>query len=194
MSWIEEQERVLSIENIQQKEPLKTIKCHFFYITKQQYIYKIDIEELSIIENTELAINNIASIPSKKLIQIVQSKKIHTTNTKYVFEYLYLFHIDLEPKHIQEYVESDNDFSAKFFRRIPITNDLTIEPAIFVFHPITSLYFFFQEIDAPNQKDNRAKPILKSTQNQPQNNKKKVTLKILPNNIHRKTRRYMMVP
>lgn len=201
MSWIEEQERILNFENIPQKEPLKTIKAHFFYINKHQYIYKIDTEELSLSysgnnrgrqegrDTEEFPLDN-PTIPSEKLVQILQSKKIHTANTKYVFQDLYLFHIDLEPTHIQGFVESnDNNYSDKFFHHISITNNLTIAPSISLFHPIIGLYFFFKEIETPHEKRPQPKPILKSTSSTIPTIKKRVTLKILPNNVHRKTKR-----
>jgi hypothetical protein len=133
MSWMEEEERILSIEHKLQKEVMTSIKCHFFYINMNQYIDKIDIEELEFVGD---------GFPADKLIGIIQSKKKYTTNTKYVLQDLFLYHIDLEPEHIQGF---DVSYSSQFFRKISMVEDVKIPPSIFVFHSINGLFFFFYE-------------------------------------------------
>ena len=143
MSWLEEQEHILSIDSVPYREPIQILKCYFFYINMNDYIDRINIEELEIDGSGVLA--------SDKILHIIQSKKVYTNNTKFVFQDLFLFHIDLEPDEIQGFISDDGGDSegagagSRFFRKISVTDNVIVPPSIRVFHNINSLYFFFHE-------------------------------------------------
>lgn len=138
MSWLEEQERILSISEVPYREPMHSLKCYFFYINMNNYIHHVDMEELDIGSEGVLG--------SDKLLNIIQSKKIYTANTKYLFQDLFLFHIDLEPDEIQGFIGCDmENFGGRFFRKVSMVDDIIIPPSIGVFHSVNSLYFFFHE-------------------------------------------------
>jgi succinate dehydrogenase/fumarate reductase cytochrome b subunit len=54
--------------------------------------------------------------------------------------------VDLEPEHVQTYAKSDISDANSFLVKIPIVDDIFIQPSIFVFHGMNSVYFIFQEI------------------------------------------------
>lgn len=157
MSWVEEQERILSIEHTLHREPMKFIKCYFFYINMNDYIDKIDMEELDI-GDIEGGI-----LDSGTVLKIIQSKKVYTVNSKYIFKDLFMYHIDLEPDQIQGFVDFSGDlteFSSRFFRKLSVVDDIVILPSIEVFHSVNGLYFFFHETFL--KKAREPKSILKS--------------------------------
>ena len=138
MSWLEEQERILSISEVPYREPMQSLKCYFFYINMNDYIDRVDMEELDLGMEGVLA--------SDKLLHIIQSKKTYTANTKYVFQDLFLFHVDLEPDEIQGFVGCDGEVdNGRFFRKVSVVDDIIVPPSIGVFHSVNSLYFFFHE-------------------------------------------------
>lgn len=138
MSWLEEQERILSISEVPYREPMQSLKCYFFYINMNDYIDRVDMEEL------DLGVEGV--LGSDKLLNIIQSKKIYTANTKYVFQDLFLFHVDLEPDEIQRFVGCDGLCDdGRFFRKVSVVDDIVVPPSIGVFHSVNSLYFFFHE-------------------------------------------------
>ena len=69
-----------------------------------------------------------------------------------------MFHIDLEPEHIQGFVNDNSNYS-RFFRVLPSSEDIVIPASIFIFHSVNALYFLFQEI--PLTRVLAPKPILK---------------------------------
>ena len=94
-----------------------------------------------------------------------------------------MFHIDLEPEHIQNFVnDNDNSNYSRFFRVLPSSEDIVIPASIFIFHSVNSLYFLFQEI--PLTRVLAPKPILKKMDCKKNIFTKKVH--IAPTNITRK--------
>lgn len=142
MNWIEQQERILNIQQNPHREPMKSILCNFIYINQCQYIDKIVTDEIL----WESGIP--CRIPSAKVLHMIQSKRFSTPNTKYIFKEVALFHIDLEPEHIQNFsaIEDANIDSKRFFRILPYIDDIVIPDSIFMFHSMNALYFLFQEV------------------------------------------------
>jgi hypothetical protein len=142
MNWIEQQERILNIQQNSHREPMKSILCNFIYINQCQYIDKIVTEEISWESDKEFR------IPSAKVLHMIQSKRFSTSNTKYIFKELSLFHVDLEPEHVQHFstIDDANIDSQRFFRILPYIDDIVIPDSIFMFHTMNALYFLFQEV------------------------------------------------
>jgi hypothetical protein len=147
MSWLKEEEYILSINQVPYREPMKTLKCYFFYINTNDYIDHVDIEDIELDPMLDGEVGGGGSwLKSSKLLKIIQSKKIYTSNTKYIFKDLCLFHVDLEPNEIPGFVDCSGNFGDRFFRKIPtVVDDIILPPSIGVFHFVNSLYFFFYE-------------------------------------------------
>ena len=97
-------------------------------------------------------------IPFSKVLQLVQSKRCVTANTKYIFREVCLYNVDLEAEHVQGFVYNEEPRS--FFRVLPATEDIVIPPSIFIFHSVNTLYFYFQEV--PLKRVPEPKSILKT--------------------------------
>jgi hypothetical protein len=178
--WIDIQQRLVDIQQNPVREPMKSILGHFIFMNQHQYIDKIVVEE--IIHEPE-ATSDEFRIPFSKVLQMIQSKKYVTSTTKYVFKEVLMFHIDLEPEHIQSFVnDNDNSNYSRFFRVLPSSEDIVIPASIFIFHSVNALYFLFQEI--PLTRVLAPKPILKKMDCKKNIVTKKVH--IAPTNITRK--------
>jgi hypothetical protein len=166
-SWINKQDKLANIQNNYFREPIENINAFFIYINQNDYISQILCEKIffnnSIIQNIDL-------------IQIIQQKKIKTPTSKYKLYDIFSFIVDIEPQHIQSYVQSNN--TSSFLKSIPITNDIVIPQSIFIFHDVNALYFFFKEIPTViTSHRNTIKSILKNNNND-NKIKKKSTKKV----------------
>ena len=145
VSWIQEQERLQTIQKNYCREPMTSIDAFYIYINHNLYIDKILCEK----QVLELHTNNVDSILTKEvLLKNIQSKKLCTSHSKYKLIDILTYHVNLEPEHIQSYSNTENiaDKSAGFFKIIPIMDDIIINPSIFIFHGVNAIYFMFQEV------------------------------------------------
>ena len=174
-SWIKEQEKLQNIQKNYCKEPNIVINLYFIYINKNKYIDNILNEKQKLFP----PIDNKGSYLSKEyLLKIIQSKKKKTPNSKYKFQDILYYNVDLEPEHIQSYSKNEKvlNVSNSFFKVIPIVDDIHFPDSIFIFHDINSLFFIFQEIEILSNRMT-LKSILKSD---------KVENKNLEEDVHRK--------
>ena len=143
MKWIEQQERMLQVQQSYSREPMDSILCHFLYINLENIIEKITTERINLIVNTDKNI-----IPMEQVLQLIQSNRISTPNTKYIFQESFLYHVDLESENLQQYIQGDNylDISKRFFHVLPLLDDIVLPSSIFIFHHLNSLYFLFKEV------------------------------------------------
>lgn len=162
MSWITEQERIQNIQKNYYREPMETVNIYFIYINQNQYIDKI------LCEKHDLDNNNGCSLLNKeKLLQIIQNKKIKTLNSRYKLIDILQYHVELEPEHIQTFINGEPDPSSqKILKNISVFDEIVFSPSIFIFHGINCLYFIFQEVETISTKNRKSmKSILKSDSN-----------------------------
>ena len=136
-SWIEESERMCSIESNLLREKLSSIPMMFIYINKHKVIDSIDTEILLLPDSL---------IPKEKLIKLIKSKEKNTPVSKYILKEYLLYHIPLEPEHISSFIHSTENTS--FMQIFPIIEDVVLPPSLFIFHSINGLYFFYYESDS----------------------------------------------
>jgi hypothetical protein len=158
MKWIEQQERMLQIQQSYSREPMDSILCHFLYVNLENNIEKVTSERINLIVNTD---KNIISM--EHVLQLIQSNRISTPNTKYIFQESFLYHVDLESENLQQYIQGDNsiDISKRFFHVLPLLDDIVLPSSIFIFHHLNSLYFLFKEVS--NKHHGAIKSILKGS-------------------------------
>ena len=137
-SWIEESERMCSIETNLLREKLSSIPMMFIYINKHNVIDSIDTEIL--------LLPDISHIPKEKLIKLIKSKQKNTPVSKYILKEFLLYHIPLEPEHISSFIHSSE--STSFLKIFPIIEDVPLPPSLFIFHSINGLYFLYYESDS----------------------------------------------
>ena len=141
MSWLEEQEKLNNIETIYNREPIKSINLFFIYVNKDKSVDEI-IQEKHVLQQP-------GSLLSKEiLLQYIQSKKRYTDKTKYKFQDVALFNVDIEPEHVQAYSTTDAtvENSKQYLKVLPFSADIHVADSIFVFHETASLFFIFQEV------------------------------------------------
>lgn len=159
ISWVEEQERIQNVQTNYSREPMESITSYFIYINRNQYIDKI------LCENQLLEIKEDKSgslISQNAVLKMIQSKKKTTPFSKYKLIDILLYNIDLEPEHIQAY-SNVSDETKGTLKPLPIFDEIFINPSIFIFHSVNSLYFIFQEVEIVKVNNNRRslKSILK---------------------------------
>jgi hypothetical protein len=147
-SWIESEE----FRNNYEREPLKDLVVFFVYIDKDLSIEKI------IKENMEL---DDCSISKEKLLHLIQTKRHRTHGSvgkKYKLIDLMEFHVPLGPDELEGFVKEHCAVS-RFLNPLPIFQSVVVDPSIFIFHDLNSLFFFFKEVENP------IKSILKTGEN-----------------------------
>jgi hypothetical protein len=178
-SWIDQQEKIQTIDATYYREPMESIDIYILYINQNKFIENI------IYEKHPLVHDKTGSFLSKEfLIQFIQSKKKSTPFSKYKFETILYYNIDLEPENIQSYSLNTNfhDVSDRFFKVLPIINDIYFSDSIFIFHGVNSLFFLFQEVEhIDNSRRHTLKSILKTDKTIKNVDKKHMTKKV---NIH----------
>jgi hypothetical protein len=145
MSWILEEDRLLKIQHNHPREPMESIKCYFLYLNSESSIDNVSTDTIPLDWNDEKACKYISK---ERVLQLIQEKRKRVgATTQYVFKDACMFLIDLEPEHVQTYANSDGDGDVNsFLVKLPIVDDIFVQPSIFVFHGTNSLYFIFQEI------------------------------------------------
>ena len=143
-SWIEESERMCSIETNLLREKLSSIPMMFIYINENSVIDSIDKEILLL---PELSSGLSHLIPKEKLLKLVKTKQKKTVSSKYILKDILLFHIPLEPEQISSFTNGGIEVSeSSFLHTYPIIEDILLPPSLFIFHSINCIYFFYHEI------------------------------------------------
>ena len=136
MSWIEEEEKLLRVQEKFQREPMDSIKCFFLFMNQNKYIEQITDEMVDLHDG---------KISKDRVLRIVEEKKCQKPDVRYAFLDSWLFLVDLEPEHIQAY--SQMEVSSRFIVPLSFIDDIIIAPSIFIFHDLNAVYFLFQEVD-----------------------------------------------
>lgn len=170
ISWIEEQEKLQSVDKNYFREPMDSITITIIYININLYIENI------ISEKHVLSTNGL--LEKERLLQIIQSKKKTTSHSRYKFMDALLYNVDLESEHIQKYANTPTmpNEANPFFKRLPIIDDIVFSPSIFIFHGLNGLYLLFKEEQRLDIQNIKTKSILKPDGDQLKKITKKVKL------------------
>ena len=164
MKWIEQQERILQIQECYTKEYMDSILCYFVYVNLENSIEKVTSERIDLVsEKGSQQLNSLYSdetmnlevqtmshkdgnktiISSEQVLQLIQSNRISTPTTKYIFQESFLYYVDLESENLQQFIQGDNylDISKRFLQVLQLLDDIVIPPSIFVFHHLNSGQF-----------------------------------------------------
>jgi hypothetical protein len=158
MKWIEQQERILQTHECYSREPMDSILCYFVYVNLENSIEKVTSERIDLGGDGSKTV-----ISSEQVLQLIQSNRISTPTTKYIFQESFLYYVDLESENLQQFIQGDNfvDISKRFLQVLPLLDDIVVPPSIFVFHHLNSLYFLFKEV--VNRQTAAPKSILKGS-------------------------------
>jgi hypothetical protein len=151
-SWIEKEEKINSIQQHYVRELPEKINLYYVYIDTNDSIEKVEKE-------TEVLIDS--KISKERLLQIIQTKRmpqmIHTDvsvgnkPTKYKLFDILAFQVHLDPEKIFSFSKNENEDldSQAFLQSIPLFDEITVIPSIFIFHEINGIYFFFKASSSP---------------------------------------------
>jgi len=141
ISWIDRHNKLHNIDKNYCREPMENINIHSIFINTQNTIEKISSDKIDIYDNT---------IPKEKILKIIQDNKSMpggVGSIKYKLLDIIVYNIDLEPQHIQDFVQNDDIDTDRFLKKVPIVDDIRIAPSIFIFHSLNAIYIMFQEIE-----------------------------------------------
>jgi hypothetical protein len=152
VSWITEQQRVQNIQNNYCREPVSDIYIYFLYINNHSSIEKITRKKQPVIDNL---------IHRDEVLALIQNHKV-SVSKKYKLMDVLLYHVDLEPQHIQSYSQTEDvlNSSKPFFKTLPIVDEIHIPTSIFIFHSLNSVFFVYKEVDTGSH-NHTIKSILK---------------------------------
>jgi hypothetical protein len=175
ISWIEETNRMYSLEQNPLREPCTQIKTFFVFMNRKNG----DSESIASV------VTKMIDIPSSGVLNKNHCLRECGANTEgYVLKDVLLFHVPFEPEQIPLY--NCGKLKDPAFLTMNL-EDIAIPPSIFVFHNVHSLYFFLSE-----ELHNGVKPIksILKTGGRPllMGKTKKVVIQV-PLTNHRKTKR-----
>lgn len=136
MSWIDEEEKLLKVEDKFQREPMESIQCFFLFMNQNNYIEQITDERMEL---------SSSKISKERVLKLIEKKKSVKSDVKYTFLDSWLFLVDLEPEHIQAF--SQTEVSSQFITQLSFVDDIVISPSIYIFHDMNAVYFLFQEME-----------------------------------------------
>jgi len=142
MSWIENQERILESDYV--KEPATSISCRVIYINQNDYIETVEKTTIGLyIEDTG------SLLTQEQLLYHIETYKKRTPFSKYVLADILVFHVDLEPEHIQDFSSYDEQeikvYSAKLFKKASPYLPIPLPGSLPPFHGIHTIYFVYKE-------------------------------------------------
>jgi len=168
VSWINDQQRIQNIQSNYCREPVDNINVYSLYINKNSFIDKITCKKQVVTKGV---------IGRDIVLGIIQNNKTNASK-KYKLVDVVLYHVDLEPEHLQTYSQIDDiqTSSRNFFQVLPIVDEIVVPKSIFIFHSLNSLFFMYKEADT-SPHNHTIKSILKPT-SKPNDAKKKHTKKV----------------
>jgi hypothetical protein len=150
-----------SFDYMQDREPLSEIDMFFIYINSDNAIDKVEktvesIGDLSRDLSGDLSGDlsrdpgslYVSGVSKERLLQIVQTKRT-CHDKKYRLTEIMAFQIPLEYSNLESFIKGNDNIGSDCLQPIPIFNEVGIHPALYIFHDLTALYFFFVESMKP---------------------------------------------
>lgn len=187
INGIKDYEQLIDMDNNYTPIPMYFINSYIIYINQDDCIEKITCDKIQLEMNHNM---HNSMINKNDIIQLINSNKTQTKLTKYKFDNMFLFNIDLNHSDLKTFIEVSNvnNMNKQFFKNISFMSNVIIPPSLFIFHNINALYFIFKETPIHkflNTENQKIKSILKNNNDKRERHTKKVRF----NNINNKTRK-----
>jgi hypothetical protein len=164
-SWIEKEEKINSIQQHSVRELPDKINLYYIYIDTNNSIEKVEKESEVLVDS---------KISKERILQIIQTKRkagggsgssgsgsgSGSSNgssgaTKYKLFDILSFQVHLDPEKLFFFSKNENmdeltEYSQSFFRSIPLFDEITVVPSIFIFHETNGIYFLFKACSSPS--------------------------------------------
>lgn len=133
-SWAEAAE----FQDNYEREVMEEIRVFFIYMDTAGALEKITKAVEKVVDG---------GLSKERLLHLIQSKRHlpHRGGVKYRFIDLLAFHIPLEPGELGEFIK--REARADFLKNLAIFDSIVIDPSIFIFHDVNTLFFFFKEAE-----------------------------------------------
>jgi hypothetical protein len=133
-SWIENEE----FRSVYEKESMTELVLFFVYMNREMVIEFVIKDYIDIDDGV---------ISKEQLLHIIQSRR-HRSDVakKYKFMDLMAFHVPLAPDELEGFVDASPE--KRFMKTLPMFDSVVVDPSIFIFHDLNSLFFFFREFDS----------------------------------------------
>jgi hypothetical protein len=174
-SWIEEEERLINLKENSKRENIETLELVSIYINQQEEIETVERETMDI---PEIEKN---SLSREQWTEWRDQRIKYTPNSKFILKDMVFFHVPIEPENIPEIKSETKAFMTDYSNLVRSINNevaldnIPIPPAIFIFHSLTTLFFFFHEIPNTNESISPAPARIKTIQ---KNTKKTVKIQV----------------
>ena len=141
-SWILEEEQRFS--GSKGKENIQSIRCYFIYVGIDSTIIKVIKEDEPLVD-----IQSNWGIQNDRLLHIIQNKRFLEGGQRFKMSHLMKYNVDIDPQKISHYASLHESElrEINFLKEVNILGNVIIEPSIFIFHSLASLYFFLREDD-----------------------------------------------
>lgn len=144
-SWIEKEEKRFSIELNHTKIDMDSILCYFVYTDRNHSIQKVVKHHETVVP----LLSGVVGIPNSRILHLIEKRRFLENGIKYKISNVLKYIIELEGDFVRDFVygseSDDHQFDDNYLKEFSVLNDLVIEPSVFLFHPLNSLYFFFKE-------------------------------------------------
>lgn len=167
ISWIIEQEKLENIHKKCIRENFTTIELVSIYINNES--------EIETIEKETMELDNIRVLNPELWKEWSIQKQKYTPKSIFECKETLWFHIDIEPEQIQNIDEN----SSCFLKKVMPLEEIKLNPSIFIFHSLTTLFFIFHETNKSTSISNTP---MKSKN---KHDKKKHTLRIIVPTKHK---------
>jgi hypothetical protein len=134
LSWLTEIENHPSPTYFS-KNQMQSIDVFFIYVNASNNIEKIKFE-------THPLVNSI--FEKESLIKLIQTHRHPFPKTRYKLCDVLTFFIDIDPAELTEI----DQYHDKWFKKIPIIDDINVPLSISLFHDINSIFIILQEMIA----------------------------------------------
>jgi hypothetical protein len=174
--WIQEHERLSTIQENYLREPMDSVNVYYVYINRNQYIEKIINDKLPLFLSKD---KTHSYLSKENLLQIIQSRKIKTPLSKYKLTDILSYLVDLEPENIQSFSNNEilEQSTSSFLKVCSFIDDIQFNNSIFIFHGVNSIYFLFEEVEIVNHR-HTLKSILKTSTQESSISNKTTTKKV----------------
>lgn len=125
------------------KEFMDYIDIHYLYVNQHSNLDKIVTEKH---HYDKCSTSN--KITKEQLLQYIQLKRQPNSSTRYRLKDVMLYLVNIEGDKLEEFSECSDlsEFSKSFFKILPIIDDISLEPTIFLFHKQNAIYIVLQEM------------------------------------------------
>jgi len=124
-----------------QCEDMDAIDIRYIFLNNNALIDKIESEK-----HVFGPYNGSNTLTKEMLIKYVQNKRTQL-GIRYKLKDILVYLVNLEPDKLKEFSHTQDIeyYSNAFFKKLPILDDIKIQPTLYLFHNINSIFVVFQE-------------------------------------------------